>query len=88
MDEYIIKQKVEYGKENICRTCRHVFVCRAVENQPCTECNRYDADFARVTHGHWIDDGMDCVCSICGCRDGASNTRYCPDCGAKMDLEG
>lgn len=38
-----------------------------------------------IKHGKWIADGYDCVCSICGNRDGASNVRYCPDCGAKMD---
>lgn len=42
------------------------------------------ADVDPVKHGRWIEDGIDCVCSFCKCREGASNTRYCPECGARM----
>lgn len=51
-----------------------------------------------VRHGRWIDDRMEVVCSACKThfRDaidfiqGADGGRpkYCPNCGAKMDLEG
>lgn len=57
-------------------------------------------DAAPVKHGKWIEnegfDG-DCyyTCSVCHCDwttiDGTpteNNMRYCPECGAKMDLEG
>ncbi|MBQ1778329.1 MAG: hypothetical protein IIZ93_09265 [Acidaminococcaceae bacterium] len=56
-------------------------------------------DAAPVVHGRWIEnegfDG-DCyyTCSVCQCDwttiDGTpteNNMRYCPECGAKMDLE-
>lgn len=56
-------------------------------------------DAAPVKHGRWIEnegfDG-DCyyTCSVCKCDwttiDGTpteNNMRYCPECGAKMDLE-
>ena len=56
-------------------------------------------DAAPVAHGRWIEnegfDG-DCyyTCSVCQCDwttiDGTpteNNMRYCPECGAKMDLE-
>lgn len=56
-------------------------------------------DAAPVKHGKWIEnegfDG-DCyyTCSVCHCDwttiDGTpteNNMRYCPECGAKMDLE-
>lgn len=57
-------------------------------------------DAEPVRHGKWIEnegfDG-DCyyTCSVCHCDwttiDGTpteNNMRYCPECGAKMDLEG
>lgn len=52
-----IYQKIERGEVSICQTCIHRFVCRAVDNQPCTECNHYQnaADVAQVRHGRWID---------------------------------
>lgn len=57
-------------------------------------------DAAPVKHGKWIEnEGLDgdCyyTCSVCHCDwttiDGTpteNNMRYCPECGAKMDLEG
>nr|DAO72700.1 MAG TPA: DNA-directed RNA polymerase II subunit [Caudoviricetes sp.] len=53
------------------------------------------ADVAPVAHGEWIvcGDGADVpfMCSHCGKRVAASHKRmydnYCPNCGAKMDLE-
>lgn len=49
-------------------------------------------DAAPVIHGKWIfhdDDYMPTdLCSICGCTTWAFiRTKYCPFCGAKMDLE-
>ena len=49
------------------------------------------ADVAPVVHGDWIEDGYigyPCVCSICGTpTDKEFRTRYCPNCGARMDGE-
>lgn len=46
-----------------------------------------------VKHGRWIDDLGFYVCSVCD-KSGAWNSwevpwksDYCPNCGAKMDLE-
>jgi len=56
-------------------------------------------DAAPVVHGRWIenqgyDDDYYYTCSVCKCDwttiDGTpteNNMRYCPECGAKMDLE-
>lgn len=52
------------------------------------------ADVAEVKHGHWKPKGVlirspgvkNYTCSVCGC-DGF-HTKYCPECGAKMDEEG
>ena len=51
-----------------------------------------------VVHGEWIDDKSTIVgdiieryCSLCGQRMTSCIERlmpYCPNCGAKMDLEG
>ena len=46
---------------------------------------------APVVHGRWIyenDDPLKIPCSICGYQVFRyNNTPYCPNCGAKMDLE-
>lgn len=43
------------------------------------------ADVAKVRHGHWWDRGsLSCRCSCCGCKNNRE-TRYCPNCGARMD---
>jgi hypothetical protein len=48
-------------------------------------------DAAPVVHGRWIyenDDPLKIPCSICGYQVFRyNNTPYCPNCGAKMDLE-
>ena len=56
------------------------------------------ADVAPVRHGRWILDEKRYViyCSECGevsgyslnLRDVREENHYCPNCGAKMDLEG
>lgn len=87
-----IYQKIERGEVSICQTCIHRLVCRAIDNQPCTECNHYQnaADVAPVRHGHWIlhDDefGLTCECSECH-AEAMGGTPYCLACGAKMDRE-
>ena len=35
--------------------------------------------------GHWIDRGsLSCRCDQCGCKS-TNESRYCPNCGAKME---
>lgn len=47
------------------------------------------ADVVEVRHGRWIDSEEDGHLSICGvCNypvDRFYKTKYCPNCGAKMD---
>ena len=53
-----------------------------------------DEEWTRVRHGYWIkaNDPMSspfdtikrCLCSEC--REWGTETNYCPNCGAKMDL--
>ena len=48
------------------------------------------ADVAPVQHGRWImhDDefGLTCECSACHIET-MGDGNYCPNCGAKMELE-
>ena len=54
-------------------------------------------EFVRVKHGHWICKDMveyeECICSVCGGENFGENymigstAKYCPHCGAKMDLK-
>ena len=49
------------------------------------------ADVAPVRHGRWVYPiGMawNYACSECGKSIGVIKHKYCPNCGAKMDLEG
>lgn len=55
------------------------------------------ADVQEVKHGKWIElvkirKGGEIrlvhwQCSLCGCFLGTNTESYCPNCGAKMDLE-
>lgn len=55
-----------------------------VENEP-------TADVREVKHGKWLNYrfGLEVVtCSICrAVYEGGDSFRFCPKCGAKMDLE-
>lgn len=52
------------------------------------------ADVVQVVHGRWVyGEDADIQCSICGAdalTEGdymQTKSNYCPNCGAKMDLE-
>lgn len=50
------------------------------------------ADVAPVVHGQWLDNEDYMFCSICGiqwnyCDNDTKTFNYCPNCGARMDLE-
>lgn len=42
------------------------------------------ADVAPVRHGYWMDSSNGWTCSEC-CSDNIRDTKWCPNCGAKMD---
>ena len=63
-----------------------VYVCHAedIETAPA-------ADVAPVRHGRWIKEiwlsgTHKLICRECG-KWGSKRSNYCPNCGAKMDLE-
>ena len=41
-------------------------------------------DTIRKSHAHWEDCTNGWMCSNCQ-RDNSRDTKYCPNCGAKMD---
>ena len=50
-----------------------------------------NGELTEVKHGKWISFSRPqqpwvSACSVCGAASN-TRTRYCPDCGAKMDLE-
>lgn len=45
------------------------------------------ADVAPVRHGRWINHGWSTVCSECGEDYAFAKRNYCPNCGARLDLE-
>lgn len=88
---------------NACQTAIKMCNCKVIEiADGAQECENYlpTADVAPVKHGRWIEiigmappeyHNLHC-CSICGDLAMQRNhrellTNYCPNCGAKMDLE-
>lgn len=92
MAEYI-KQKIQGGKKSICDSCTHRNVCKAIDNQPCTECNHYQctADVEPVNRGRWLPQIVLGTrvwdCSECK-TIGSPEWKRCPVCEAKMNEEG
>ena len=87
IDADALKEKLPNTYRNGFENCRE---CRLLERE---EVNAYidrmpTIDAAHVKHGKWIDKGsLSCRCSKCGCKNG-HESKFCPNCGAKMDLEG
>lgn len=47
-------------------------------------------EFEPITHGHWVDTGHGCKCSVCGTPyrwNEADTMKFCKECGARMDGE-
>ena len=85
MAEYIeretLLERAEYDNNY-----RLIIPAEAIKDAPA-------ADVAPVVHGIWIEKpflmGISRFCSNCGDNFGMPHGvyRYCPTCGAKMDLE-
>ena len=100
MSEYIER---EFALNVLCReNCGHDYEANKCNNCYTSNFINYlpTADVAEVKHGKWVEphwrNSVSCAnCSICGAEayhydfHGVQKTyRYCPNCGAKMDLEG
>lgn len=93
MDDYISREDL------IKRLNKNLYACNpGTFSESCyadaieTVINFPAADVEPVRHGRWGDNGVpDSMlrgCTVCEFSCGASSFRYCPNCGAKMDLEG
>ena len=86
-----------------CQYCLHLPVCKLAEENISLGTKVKDVvhdrvNFTEEKHGQWepaIDKHpelygwvplSDVVCSVCDLSNG-KETTYCPNCGAKMDLE-
>ena len=50
----------------------------------CFDCGAHIMPSAPVRHGYWMDSSNGWTCSEC-CSDNIRDTKWCPNCGAKMD---
>ena len=90
MDEFIRKESAisifrAKAEMAVCTPAQPYFdrAAKMLELLPATE-------VAAVRHGRWIASHDEfCSCSICKypVYVGWNQTKYCPNCGAKMDLE-
>ncbi len=76
--------KFDGSIESICRVYFDKLANMFIEKAP-------EIDATPVKHGMWVyddfdGDGLDYQCSACG-RYTRQASNYCPNCGAKMDLE-
>ena len=72
------EEDIKGNARRYCYPCREIL--KAIDNAPTIE--------ERKT-GKWIEDGYydaSCVCSHCG-TDGQPDWNFCPNCGAKMEVE-
>ena len=97
MAEYIereaaVKVAEKYGLANGSALGRHTGLADCIASEIA---DIPAADVAPVVHGRWVEKekytfGIMYDCSLCENRilDNGHPWNYCPDCGAKMDLEG
>lgn len=55
-----IRQRISRNEKSICEKCSHKRVCRAIDNQPCFECNQFAEEVVRCK-----DCKMRCPESVC-----------------------
>lgn len=94
MSEYIER---EFALNVLCReNCGHNYEANKCNNCYTSNFINYlpAADVAEVKRGKWIEylpvlrvGNLQIGCSECGLTNDFK-TSYCPNCGAKMDLEG
>lgn len=74
----------QYQKPN--NKCRLIVSNVSVEHTKTCTCYEPVKHVVPAVHAYWFDDGVAVKCSRCGWYM-RYETRYCPDCGAKMDEE-
>lgn len=88
MDEYIKREEAKkFFNLNFGGVSHAIIAARLLDEIPA-------ADVAPVRHGRWgthSDRPDSLICSVCNCGFDMwkhDPHNYCPNCGAKMDLEG
>lgn len=87
-----------------CKECLHFEACSTIYEKAFREkpekytflsaCPLFKAkaNYEEVKHGRWVYEkthqGMKYVCSECSEIPECFEPNYCPNCGARMDLEG
>lgn len=84
MDEYISREEAKkFFNQNFGSVSHAVIASRLLDEIPA-------ADVSLVRHGRWlcvdIDTEQFFLCNICEKKE-YWESNYCPNCGAKMDLE-
>lgn len=87
-------------REMIFKTWKNIPLPASVTSLSAAIHNTSAADVAPVVHGRWIAEESKSVskrnriikykiysCSICGAGNGRHESKYCPNCGARMDGE-
>lgn len=85
-----IHQTIKAGAESICPDCAHYYVCPAVDNQPCIQCDQY-MYLPPVRIGFWKATTRRNTpyteCSYCHAvtrSQFVKSWKFCPNCGAAM----
>ena len=95
MSGWNAKYKNDFGEYEITFYSKDYEKTKAVEKVCCAIMDgkvKEAADVAPVRHGRWLDAEDYMFCSKCGkqwnyCDNDTHEFSYCPNCGARMDLE-
>ena len=76
---------VEYLRGQ-CPRCGSIHLSQRVDGACyyCFDCGAHIIPSAPMRHGYWMDSSNGWTCSEC-CSDNIRDTKWCPNCGAKMD---
>ena len=90
--EKLVEQKIKGDGESICYKCFHNKVCKAMDNQPCIECNQFvdahgvtvqELDGCQHCMGVSYTDNPFTVITQMG-REVKTQFNFCPNCGRRL----
>ena len=91
MAEYIERERIRKALVSACLMSQNCPMFIAAKIDQMIDCEPA-ADVAPVVHGHWIrqDESFTrfkCSNPECGIENCSGFENYCPNCGAKMDID-